>query len=235
MTTVIVTADRPGDAVGDLELSRELLAAVARRPGVDRAVRVYRPRPTVAMTGRERLLPGVAEACRIAAEHGFEPVVRPTGGRAVVYDETCLVVDVIEGEHGGRADHRDAFVGIGDGFVRALRGLGVDARLGPVPGEYCPGDYSVNARDSVKLVGTAQRVVRRARLVGASLAAGPVEHLVPVLDRVNRCLGLEWSTATFGSVALEAPAVAPEELESAILTALAPGAERVALSELLAR
>ena len=28
----------------------------------------------------------------------------------------------------------------------ALRALGVDARVGEVPGEYCPGAYSVNAR-----------------------------------------------------------------------------------------
>ena len=33
-----------------------------------------------------------------------------------------------------------------DGIASALRGLGVDAHVGAVPGEYCPGDHSVNAR-----------------------------------------------------------------------------------------
>ena len=44
-------------------------------------------------------------------------------------------------------------------LAAALARLGVDARVGEVAGEYCPGRYSVNARGAVKLAGIGQRVV----------------------------------------------------------------------------
>jgi hypothetical protein len=43
----------------------------------------------------------------------------------------------------------------------------VDARVDEVPGECCPGAESVNARGQVKLVGTAQRLVRDAWMFSA--------------------------------------------------------------------
>ncbi|MFP5251020.1 MAG: biotin/lipoate A/B protein ligase family protein [Actinomycetes bacterium] len=211
-----------------------LLAAVAASQSVDRVVRVYRPWPTVAMTRRESLMPGFDAACAAARSRGFAPVVRPTGGRTVAYDPSCFVVDVVEGERGGRGENTDAFIDVGERFVRGLRAVDVDARRGPVPHEYCPGDYSVNARGVVKLVGTAQRVTRGARLVSASVPLGPVDALANVLEAVNAALDFDWNPATFGSVGLESAAASPTEAEEAILSALLEGpVETGSLTELL--
>ena len=49
---------------------------------------------------------------------------------------------------------------------RALQRLGVDARVGEVPREYCPGDYCVNARGQTKLAGIGQRLIKGAWHIG---------------------------------------------------------------------
>lgn len=232
-TTLLLRDECSRGAVGDLADSVLLLGAIARSEAIDRVVRVYRPWPTVAMTRRESLMPGFDAACAAARARGFEPVVRPTGGRAVAYDPGCLVVDIVEAERGGRGDNTAAFIAAGERFVRALRAVGVDARLGPVPDEYCPGDYSVNARGAVKLVGTAQRVVRGARLVSASVPLGPVGALADVLTAVNAALDFAWDPRTVGSVGLEAPEASVALVEGALIDGIAGAATPGSLAALL--
>lgn len=232
-TTLLLRDESSRGAVGDLADSVQLLGAIARSESIDRVVRVYRPWPTVAMTRRESLMPGFDAACAAARARGFEPVVRPTGGRAVAYDPSCLVIDIVEAERGGRGDNAVAFVEVGERFVRGLRHAGVDARLGPVPGEYCPGDYSVNARGSVKLVGTAQRVVRGARLVSASLPLGPVDAIADVLTAVNAALDFAWDRRTVGSVGIENPSASSSLVESALVDSIAGATMPGTLAELL--
>lgn len=232
--TLLLRDEASRGAIGDLADSVRLVHAVAASELHERVIRIYRPWPTVALTRREKLMPGFDAACAAARARGFEPVVRPTGGRAVAYDPSCLVIDVIDAERDGRGDSTAAFIAVGERFVDGLVEVGVDARLGPVPDEYCPGDYSVNARGAVKLVGTAQRVVRGARLVSGSIPLGPVDALVDVLAAVNAALAFDWNPATFGSVGLEVPEVAASDVEAALVESLlvgepAPGA----LDELL--
>ncbi|MGO4681345.1 lipoate--protein ligase family protein [Microbacterium sp. 2MCAF23] len=203
----------------DLERSVELLRQVASGDGPERVLRLYTPAPTLALTRRESLMPGCQTAVSAAERLGFAPAIRPTGGRAVAYDETCLVFDLVEREE-AHADPTAFFAQTGRTIVDALRGLGVDARLGEVPGEYCPGEYSINARGAVKLVGTSQRGVRGARLLSGMLAFGPVDRFVAVLTEANAALGLDWDPQTFGSMLTEAPAVSRDDVENALAAAL---------------
>lgn len=230
MTTPEGSSDRlvpiPGDVIrqsfpgaDDLERSVALLRQVASGAGPQRLLRLYAPAPTLALTRRESLMPGYDIAVAAAERLGFMPAIRPTGGRAAAYDETCLVFDLIEREE-SHADPTALFAQAGRTIVDALRGLGVDARLGEVPGEYCPGEYSINARGAVKLVGTSQRGVRGARLLSGMLAFGPVDRFVAVLTDANAALGLEWDPRTFGSMLTEAPAVSREDVEEALAAAL---------------
>ncbi|MBS1673165.1 MAG: lipoate--protein ligase family protein [Actinobacteria bacterium] len=203
----------------DLERSVELLHEVAAADGAARVLRLYSPAPTLALTRRESLMPGYPVAVAAGHRHGFTPAIRPTGGRAVAYDETCLVFDLVEREDAH--PHPSAFfTQAGNSIVDALRGLGVDARLGEVPGEYCPGEYSINARGAVKLVGTSQRGVRGARLLSGMLAFGPVDRFVAVLTEANAALGLEWDPRTFGSMLVEAPTVSRGDVEEALAVGL---------------
>ena len=184
----------------------------------DAVVRVYRPAPTVAFGRLDALRPGFAAAVAAARRHGFEPVLRAPGGHVVAYHEGCLGIDEVVGEQDPIAGMHDRFAASGERLAGALRGLGVDARVGRVPGEFCPGEFTVNARGAVKLVGTAQRVLRHASLLAASVAVSDSGALREVLLDVYRELELEWNPTTVGAVENEV-AVGLDDVERAVLEA----------------
>jgi hypothetical protein len=91
--------------------------------------------------------------------------------------------------------------------------------VGEVPGEYCPGAYSVNAGGRVKLVGTAQRLVRGAALLGAVIVVRDGDGVRGVLRDVYAHLGLDWDDATAGAVDDEVPGLSVDDVERAVLRA----------------
>ena len=126
----------------------------------------------------------------------------------------------------------DAMTGIQARFAdaaelqaRALRGIGVDARVGEIPGEYCPGEFSVNARGKTKLIGAAQRIVRGAWLLSTVVVVDSGSRIKAVLEDVYAELGLEWDPATTGAVADEVPGVSVEDVREAILAEYAERAD----------
>ena len=99
----------------------------------------------------------------------------------------------------------DRFRTIAGIVERALQRLGVDARVGEIPREYCPGDYSVNARGQTKLAGIGQRLIKGAWHIGGVIVVAEAERVRDVLIPVYEALGLDWDPATAGAVADEAP------------------------------
>jgi octanoyl-[GcvH]:protein N-octanoyltransferase len=182
-------------------------------------LRLYRPAPTVAFGRLDALRPGFAAAAAAARAHGFEPVLRAPGGHAVAYHEGCLGIDEVLGEDDPIAGMHDRFARSSELVAGALRTLGVDARVGRVPDEFCPGDFTVNARGAVKLVGTAQRVVRHASLLAASVVVGDAGPLRDVLRDVYAALELDWDPATVGGAAGEVEGLTVDAVERAVLDA----------------
>ncbi|MBC7517509.1 MAG: lipoate--protein ligase family protein [Microbacteriaceae bacterium] len=215
-------------AFDDMYLATELLRFTASHPGVPHFVRAYRPEPTVAFSRKESLLPGFAAALTAAASFGFTPVIRPTGGRAVAMDQSCLVIDVIDPMPRRHEGHRLAYARVAGALATALESLGVDARVGEVSGEFCPGEFSVNARGVVKVVGISQRVISGARLVSAMVAIEQPGVLPAVLAEVNRELDFAWRIETFGSVATEVGAVDFSAVSEALQNSLCIAADREA-------
>jgi octanoyl-[GcvH]:protein N-octanoyltransferase len=200
----------------ELALPQALLAAVAsgRRGPV---LRCYRPPPTVAFGRRDSFLAGFKRAAVAAQRRGFTPVIRGAGGRAAAYDEGCLVLDEIMPSRRSMSGIRERFAAEAERQAQALRSLGVDARVGEVPGEYCPGEFSVNARGQTKLIGSAQRIVRGAWLFSTVVVVRPAGSLRAVLEDVYAELGLDWDPATTGSVTDEVPEVTIEDVQRALL------------------
>lgn len=184
------------------------------------AVRVYRPGGGVVAFGRrDTLLPGFPDAVRAVREAGFTPVVRAPGGRAVAYTGRSLVVDHVGPDPGYLSGMEQRFTGYAELWSDVLRKHGVEAQIGAVPGEYCPGEHSVNARGEVKLVGTAQRLVRGAWLFSAVVVFDDTEVLRPLLSEVYRLLELPFDGASVGSVVDEAPGLQLDELEAEVVAA----------------
>ncbi|GAA2100924.1 biotin/lipoate A/B protein ligase family protein [Microlunatus panaciterrae] len=212
---------QPADPALEMAFALALLRQVDRAERDD-TVRIYRAGvPTMAFGRRDTRLAGFAAAVEMARRSGFAPVVRAAGGRVVGYTGSALVVD-----HVGRGSRfpsgmEQRFADFGALFARVLRSLGVDARVGEVPGEYCPGAHSVNARGTVKLVGTAQRIVRDAWLFSAVLVVDGTAALRPLLTEVHRRLDLPFDAASVGSVADEVPAVTTADVQAAVLAGYA--------------
>jgi octanoyl-[GcvH]:protein N-octanoyltransferase len=210
----LVEGSAGGEPALDVALPHAVLnlLAAGRRPAW---LRCYRPGATVAFGRRDAFLPGFATAAAAARRHGFTPVIRGAGGRAAAYDEGSLIFDEVMPADGSQI--RERFAADADRHARALRGLGVDARVGEVPGEYCPGEFSVNARGRVKLIGAAERIDRGAWLHSSVVVVEGAARLRAVLEEVYGALGLEWDPASVGAVAEEAPGVRIEDVRRALL------------------
>ncbi|MDX6263671.1 MAG: octanoyl-[GcvH]:protein N-octanoyltransferase [Kribbellaceae bacterium] len=172
---------------------------------VNEALRIYRPSAPVVVFGRrDTRLPGFEAAVRSARAAGFEPLVRAVGGRPVAYTPAALVVDHVKHEPLAPEGLDSRFQYFGELYAGLLRDSGIDARVGAVPGEYCPGAHSVNARGVVKLVGTGQRVVRNGWLFSTLIVLGDDDLLRPLLTDIYRHLDLPFDAASVGSLSSEA-------------------------------
>ncbi len=118
----------------------------------------------------------------------------------------------------------DSLAGIQERFAReadryadAFRRLGIDARVGEVPGEYCPGAFTVNAAGRRKLIGAAQRVMRGGWLLSTVVVIDAAAGVRRALDSVYGALELELDPSTVGAVSEEAAGVSVEAVERLLL------------------
>jgi octanoyl-[GcvH]:protein N-octanoyltransferase len=220
MRALVIRESSPRRPTLEVAVSHALVERV-NEGALAAVVRLYRPAPTVAFGRLDALRPGYAAAAAAARELAFEPVLRAPGGHAVAYHKGCLGIDEVIPEADPIAGLQDRFARSSELLAEALRTLGVDARVGRVAGEFCPGDFTVNARGRVKLVGTAQRVVRHASLLAASVAVTGADALRGALGAVYEPLGLEWDRGTAGAVEDDVPGVGLDEVERAVLEAYA--------------
>jgi len=214
----LLRAGFPDDPALDVALGHALLERAARGE-IEPTLRLYRPGPTCAFGRLDTLLPGFGAAVAAARGHGFTPVLRQPGGHAAAYDGGSLCLDQVRPETEAIPALQARFEEAGALFVTALRAVGVDARVGEIPGEYCPGQWTVSARGRVKLVGTAQRLVRGGSLLGAVVLVRGGARVRAVLEDVNAALGLGWDPATAGAAEDEVPGLSVDAVEEAVLDA----------------
>jgi lipoate-protein ligase A len=212
----VVRDSFPDDPAFDAALSRALLERVAVGE-LPETLRVARPGPSVVFGKRDALSSGYAAAARSARERGFEAVLRLAGGRAAVFHEQTVALGHAIPDRDPRPGIRRRFEAAAERLARAFRGLGVDARVGEVPGEYCPGGYSVNARGRVKVMGVGQRLIAGGAYLGGVVVVDGAERVRDVLVPVYEALALDWEPRTAGSLAAEAPGTRWEDVVAAIV------------------
>jgi octanoyl-[GcvH]:protein N-octanoyltransferase len=191
--------DRPefGTAV-----SRAILERVAAGE-LPATIRIHRPASEVAFGRQDVASPGYGDAIRAAEEAGFAAIERLAGGRAALFHHGTLAIARAYPDPQPPRRTYQRFEEMAELIVRALAGLGVDARVGEVPREYCPGAYSVNARGTTKLAGIGQRMIRGGAHLGGVIVVSDTELIRRVLIPVYEALELDWDQSTAGSVADE--------------------------------
>jgi octanoyl-[GcvH]:protein N-octanoyltransferase len=221
-TLTVVRQDYSLGAARDLEFGLELLNRV-KTGSIGPTLRLYRPAPTVAFGQRDTRLPGFEAAAQACRDLGFEPLVRKAGGRAAAYHQGTLVVDHIEPHADAIAGSKDRFGFFGGLLAQALRNVGVIAAVGEIPGEYCPGEFSVHGIHPadpgrrVKLVGTAQRVVGGGWLFSSVIVVEDSAPIRRVLTDSYAALGLDWDPATAGAANDLVPGLRVEDVQDAVL------------------
>lgn len=183
----------------DTALSQAILSAVSRGE-MPATLRLYVPGREVAFGKRDTIGPEYSEAVATAAAAGFAAVERLAGGRAAVFTEHTIAFSLALPDEDPRTSIHTRFRHISDLIVAVFGRLDVDANIGEVPGEYCPGDFSVNHDGRIKLMGVGQRLAKHAAHVGGVIAVNRTDLLLRALVPVYRALRLEWRPTTAGSL-----------------------------------
>jgi lipoate-protein ligase A len=211
----------------DVAISHSILAAVSEGE-IGATLRLHLPGALVAFGRADRVTPGYPAAVRAARAHGFEAVERLAGGRAAVFHEQTLAFSLAVPIADPKSGIHERFEMVANLMRTAFESLGVDARIGELPGEYCPGQWSVNVGGRFKVMGVGQRLVRHAAHIGGVVVVDQGFRVRDVLIPVYRALGLDWDPRTAGSLAERSPGITTALVTRAIEDGFA---EQFAVSE----
>jgi len=200
----LIRESRPGPL--DVAISHSILSAVSSGD-IGATLRLHTPGPLVAFGRADRVTPGYPSAVRAARAHGFEAVERLAGGRAAVFHESTIAFSLALPEPDPKTGIHERFEMISRLMADAFESLGVDARIGELAGEYCPGQWSVNVGGKVKVMGVGQRLVRGAAHIGGVVVVDHGDRIRDVLVPIYRALGLDWDPRTAGSLADRSPGI----------------------------
>ena len=203
----------------DVAVSHAILGAVARGE-MGPTFRLHVPHRIMAFGMADRIQPGYPYAVKISEAHGFAPVERLAGGRAAVFHERTLAFSWATPEDDPRTGITQRFQRLSGLMARAFKNLKIDARVGEIPGEYCPGEYSVNVAGRVKVMGVGQRLVRGAAHVGGVIVVDDSRSIEGVLVPVYRALGIDWDPRTVGALADRSAGTGVTDVSSAVVDEL---------------
>ena len=215
----VTVDDTTGHPALDTAISRVLLERVDRGE-LPATLRLSRPSSIVAFSSRDARTPGFDAAAAASAAAGFTPVLRLAGGRPAVFTPTTIAFSWSVPTAAPSSGIVERFTTLSGCLAAAFTALGVDARVGEVEGEYCPGQYSVNVTGRHKVAGVGQRLLRRAAHTGGVVVVDGAEQINRVLLPVYAAMGVHFDPAATGSLADHA-ALRYEQVRSAIVDAFA--------------
>jgi lipoate-protein ligase A len=217
-TIRLVRASWPEAMAMDTAVSRALLTGVAE--GTDpETLRLSIPGRSVAFGKHDAATPWFGEAVSAARDAGFEPFLRLAGGRAAVFHHQAIALAWTMPDPNPLESIYTRFAAVSELIVGAMGSVGIDAAVGELPGEYCPGAYSIHV-GSTKVAGFGQRLARGAAHIGGVVVVADSSAVRHALVPVYQALRLEWDPATAGALTDTGPDVSTEVVIDAIVERL---------------
>jgi lipoate-protein ligase A len=210
----------------DTALSRALLLRVSDGE-IPETFRLHLPGRVMAFGKRDVISDGYRAAVHATRAMGFEAIERLAGGRAAVFHEGTIAFSWSIPTPDPRSGIHDRFRALSSLLVGAFARLGVTASIGELPGEYCPGEYSIHTAGR-KVMGVGQRLARRAAHIGGVIVVADGRLVRDALLPVYTAMKLDWDPATAGSLQDADPSVTLKRTADAILEELAQQADLVA-------
>jgi octanoyl-[GcvH]:protein N-octanoyltransferase len=206
----------PRSAIADLVVPAVLLRT-AHTPWAELVHVHVAHGPTVAFSSRDLRSPGILRATAVARDAGFETVVRAPGGRMVAYDSGAVVIDHLTRSSDLTQAGSSTFARHAASHVDVLRSLGdLDARVGEVEGEYCPGEFSVNIAGQAKVIGSAQRITGTGALFSTVVQVSVPDAVHDVIVAVSDALGYDLRASSIAGLVDFAPALRPDAVAAAL-------------------
>jgi len=169
--------------------------------------------PTVAFSARDVRSPGILRATAVARAAGFDTVVRSPGGRMLAYDSGAVIIDHVTRPFDLRQAGGSTFAHNAESHVNVLRAMGdIDARIGEVEGEYCPGEYSVNVGGLAKVIGSAQRITGTSALFSTVVQVAVSDRVRAVIVAVSEALGYELRETSIAGLADYEPSLTADRV-----------------------
>lgn len=183
----------------DTAISRLVLSLVSAGD-LPTTMRLFVTEREVAFGKRDTVTPQYPAAVAAARAAGFGAIQRLAGGRAAVFTEGTIAFSLAVSDPDPRSTIYERFQLVSGIIASAFNQLGIPAAIGEIPGEYCPGEFSVHHDHRIKLMGIGQRLGKQAAHVGGVIAVSRTDLLLQALIPVYRALELEWRPATAGSL-----------------------------------
>ena len=122
-------------------------------------VRTWVHSASVVMGIQDHRLPYVQAGMDLLEERGYHPIVRNSGGLAVVLDEGVLNISIVISEKEGHIDINTGYNMMVDLIKALFPEIAARIEAYEIVGSYCPGSYDLSV-DGKKFAGIAQRRIR---------------------------------------------------------------------------
>lgn len=209
----------PGQPLLDTAVSHAMLRRVAAGSAGE-SLRLYAPDRALLFSSLDARRPGYARALSLADAADCPALIRLAGGHAALFLEESIAFAWASPDPSARLHIRQRFEVVAEWIKTSLQRLGLDARVGPVPGEYCPGQYSLNIGGRVKVMGMGQRVIQGGAHLGGVLTVGQTDVLRETLVPIYEALEVDFEPETAGGIADFDPSLGLEEIFVALIEGL---------------
>jgi lipoate-protein ligase A len=164
-----------------LACEQSMLQAVASARNMHRLLLWTTERALVLPSG-SAALPSFGRARDEALARGWPVHIRSTGGSATPQGAGVLNLSMaLQLPLSPRPSIAECYELLCAPIVAALAALGVEAKLGPVPGSFCDGAYNVTV-EGLKVAGTAQRWHRGSSTNGQPAPVSVLAHALILFD-----------------------------------------------------